>query len=183
MPFHPVCVLENNTNGTISASIYVSELSQAETRGFFTGLTGVAIACGYTTASLMGLAFSYTTLPDLQWRTPLGICLVPATALAIALYLSPESPRFLLIKGRTEEAWTIISKLHYDPTDENQEYVKEEFFQMRTQLEFDRTLDSSWIHLFKKPSYRKRTLMASLVTFLGQTTAVLVAAAYVSVQV
>ncbi|KAK5061387.1 hypothetical protein LTR84_007929 [Exophiala bonariae] len=161
-----------------TTSMYISELSQAETRGFFVGMTGVAIACGYTTASLMGLAFSYTTNPSVQWRTPLGICLVPAAGLLVALYLAPESPRFLLTKGRTEEAWKIVSKLHYDPTSENQEYVKEEFFQMKTQLEFDRTLDSSWIHLFRKPSYRRRTLMACLVTFLGQTTAVLVAAAY-----
>ncbi|KAJ9615908.1 hypothetical protein H2200_001985 [Cladophialophora chaetospira] len=161
-----------------TTSIYVAELAQAESRGFFTGLTGVAIACGYTVAALMGLAFSYTTNPDVQWRTPLGLCLVPSTALMVALYLAPESPRFLLLKGRSEEAWKTVSALHYDPADENQEYVKEEFFQMQTQLEFDRTLDSSWIHLLKKPSYRRRALMASLVTFLGQSTAVLVAAAY-----
>ncbi|EXJ70980.1 uncharacterized protein A1O5_05973 [Cladophialophora psammophila CBS 110553] len=161
-----------------ATSAYIAELSQAETRGFFTGLTGVAIAVGYTTAALIGLAFSYTTNPDVQWRTPLGLSLVPSTSLLVVLYWAPESPRYLLLKDRAEEAWQIISKLHHDPTDENQEYVKEEFFQMRTQLEFDRTLDSSWIHLFSKPSYRKRMLMACLVTFLAQSTAVLVAAAY-----
>ncbi|OAG37952.1 hypothetical protein AYO21_07802 [Fonsecaea monophora] len=161
-----------------ATSTYIAELSQAETRGFFTGLTGVAIAIGYTTAALMGLAFSYTTNPDVQWRTPLGLSLVPSTALLAVLFWAPESPRYLLLKGRVEEAWQTVSRLHHDPQDENQEYIKEEFFQMRTQLEFDRTLDSSWFHLFSKPSYRKRMLMASLVTFLGQSTAVLVAAAY-----
>lgn len=130
----------------------------------------------------MGLAFSYTTSPSVQWRTPLGLCIVPAAGLLAALYFAPESPRFLLMKGRTEEAWNIVRKLHYDPTDENQEYVREEFFQMKTQLEFERTLDSSWMHMLKKPSYRKRALMAALVTFLAQSTAVLVAAAYVSLK-
>jgi MFS family permease len=177
-----LCVRENDINGITTASIYIAELSQAETRGFFTGLTGVAVACGYTAAALMGLAFSYTANPNVQWRTPLGLSLVPSTGLLVALYFAPESPRFLLLKGKPEEAWKIVSTLHYDSADENQEYVREEFFQMRTQLEFDRTLDSSWIHMLRKPSYRKRTLMACLVTFLGQSTAVLVAAAYVSVQ-
>lgn len=163
-----------------TAAIYIAELSQAETRGFFTGLTGVAIACGYTVAALMGLAFSYTTDLNVQWRTPLGLCLVPSTALLVVLFYAPESPRFLLLKDKPEQAWKIISALHHDSIDENQEFIKEEFLQMRTQLEFDRALDSSWLHLFKKPSYRKRTLMACLVTFLGQSTAVLVAAAYVS---
>jgi MFS family permease len=169
-----------NSDGTTTAATYIAELSQAETRGFFTGLTGVAIACGYTVAALMGLAFSYTTDLNLQWRTPLGLCLVPSTALLVVLYFAPESPRFLLLKDKPEQAWMIISALHYDPIDENQEFIKEEFFQMRTQLEFERTLDSSWLHMLKKSSYRKRTLMACLVTFLGQSTAVLVAAAYVS---
>ncbi|OAL20288.1 hypothetical protein AYO22_09000 [Fonsecaea multimorphosa] len=162
-----------------ATATYITELSQAETRGFFTGLTGVAIAIGYTTAALMGLAFSYTTNPDVQWRTPLGLCLVPSTTLlAVLLFWAPESPRYLLLKGRAEEAWQIVSRLHHNPRDENQEYIKEEFYQMRTQLELDRTLNCSWFQLFAKPSYRKRMLMASLVTFLGQSTAVLVAAAY-----
>jgi MFS family permease len=163
----------------IVGAVYVAELSQAETRGFFTGLVGVAIAVGYTLAALVGLAFSYTTNLDVQWRTPLGLCLVPSTGLAIALYFTPESPRFLLLKGRSEEAWKITSKLHYDPTDENQDYVREEFYQMREQLKLDRSLDSSWLHLFRKPSYRKRVAMGCLSQFLGQSTAVLVAAAYV----
>lgn len=127
----------------------------------------------------MGLAFSYAKNPSVQWRTPIGLSMVFPTILAVALYFTPESPRYLLFKNRPEEAWKILSKIHYDPRDENQAFVKEEFFQMQRQLEFDRTLNSSWLHMFKKPSYRKRLGMVSLVTFLGQSTAVLVAAAYV----
>lgn len=129
----------------------------------------------------MGLAFSYATNAAVQWRTPLGLSLVPSTILLVTLCFVPESPRFLLLKGESEKAWQVLSHIHFDPTDLNQEFVKEEFYQMRTQIEFDRTLDSSWLHLFQKPSYRKRTGMACLVTFLGQSTAVLVAAAYVSI--
>ena len=139
----------------------------------------MATAIGYTFAALMGLAFSYTKDSSVQWRTPLGLSLVPSSALFVAVLFAPESPRYLLLKDQPEKAWTVVSTLHRDPTDENQAFIKEEFFQMRKQLEFDRSLDASWLQLFKKPSYRKRTLMASLVTFLGQSTAVLVAAAYV----
>ena len=140
----------------------------------------MATAIGYTAAALMGLAFSYTTNASIQWRTPLGLSLVPSSALFVAIWLAPESPRYLLLKNQPERAWNIVSTLHRDPTDENETFIKEEFFQMRKQIEFDRSLDASWMQLLKKPSYRKRTLMASLVTFLGQSTAVLVAAAYVS---
>ena len=128
----------------------------------------------------MGLAFSYTKDASVQWRTPLGLSLVPSSVLLVAVWFTPESPRYLLLKDQPERAWTVVSSLHQDPTDDNEAFVKEEFFQMRKQLEFDRSLDASWLQLFKKPSYRKRMLMVSLVTFLGQSTAILVAAAYVS---
>jgi MFS family permease len=149
-------------------------------RGFFTGMMGVSIAIGYTMASCMGLAFFYVTDLDAQWRTPYGLSLLPPALILVALQFAPESPRYLLLKGKVEKAWEIMSKLHSDAIDENQVYVKEEFFQMKTQLEFERTLDSSWRRLFTKPSYRKRAAMACLVIFLAQSTGVLVAAAYVS---
>lgn len=158
---------------------YIAELSQAESRGFFTGLTGVATALGYTSAALVGLGFSYTSDAAVQWRTPLGISLVPVAIQVVGLFFIPESPRHLLLKNQTEKAWDVISHIHYDATDTDQAFVKEEFFQMQKQIEFDQTLDGSWTQLFRKPSYRKRMLMAAFLQFLGQSTAVLVVANYV----
>lgn len=38
-----------------------------------------------------------------QWRLPLGLQLMPAVPLAFGILLFPESPRWLLMKGRDEE--------------------------------------------------------------------------------
>lgn len=66
----------------------------------------------------------------------------------------PESPRYLMIKDRYEEAEKVLQKLH---TPEEAIIEKN---QIRNQMLIDRTLPSSYIDMFKKPSYRKRSLLA-----------------------
>ena len=149
-------------------------------RGFFVGMNGVLIAVGYSMASYMGLAFYFIKSPAAQWRGPLGIALVvPAIVLVVMLFV-PESPRWLLMNGRAEEAWKVVSNLHADPNDPDQEFARGEFYQMQKQTEMDRTLNPSWKQMFTKPSYRRRTLMGMTFAFVGQSTAVLVINNYVS---
>ena len=138
------------------------------------------IAIGYALASYMGLAFYYSTNISAQWRGPLGLALIWPIMLLIIICFIPESPRWLLMKGKTEEAWQVISDLHADPTDPDQEYARGEFYQMQKQTELDRTLNPTWKQMFQKPSYRKRAIMAIVFAFIGQSTAILVMNNYVS---
>ena len=87
-------------------------------------MNGVMIAIGYSLASYMGLAFFYSTDIAAQWRGPLGLALIWPILMLIVICFVPESPRWLLMQGRTEEAWTVISDLHADPTDPDQEYAR-----------------------------------------------------------
>jgi MFS family permease len=129
----------------------------------------------------MGLAFFYSTNISAQWRGPLGLALVWPILLLIVICFVPESPRWLLMKGRTEEAWKVVSELHTNPNDPDQEYARGEFYQMQKQTEMDRTLNPTWKQMFVKPSYRKRAIMAIVFAFVGQSTAILVVNNYVSI--
>jgi hypothetical protein len=62
------------------------------------------------------------------------------------------------MQGQTEKAWQVISDLHNDPQDPDQEYARGEFYQMKKQAELDRTLDPSWTEMWTKKSYRKRVV-------------------------
>ncbi len=159
---------------TTVAPVYTAELAPAELRGFFVGMNGVMIAVGYSLAAYMGLAFYHATDPALQWRGPLGLALVWPIMMLIVICFVPESPRYLLMAGKTEEAWQVVSDLHSSPDDPDDEYAKSEFYQMSQQAKLDRTLNPSWKQLLAKPSYRKRVILGTVFAFIGQSTAILV---------
>ena len=152
--------------------IYTAELSPPHARGFFSGMNGFNISFSYAVAGYMGIAFFYTTSARAAWRGPLGLYLVFPVALCVMAFFSPESPRWLLLQGRIDEARKVIYNLH--STQKSDAYAQEEFYQMQKQVEIDRTLDTSWLILFKNRSYFRRTLITSFYAFLGQSTAVLV---------
>jgi hypothetical protein len=77
--------------------------------------------------------------------------------------MNPESPRYLVWCGRNEIAWTVISKLHHDPSDPLEDAARAEFTQIVQQVEFDKREDSSFIQMFKRPSWRRRTLSAMFI--------------------
>ncbi|KEF54374.1 uncharacterized protein A1O9_09540 [Exophiala aquamarina CBS 119918] len=153
---------------------YSAELAPPGLRGLMVGMNGVNIALGYALASYMGLAFYYVDNPGAQWRAPLGIALIWPFMMILVCFVIPESPRYLLMKGRIEEAREVVYKLHGKKDDPDNEFARGEFYQMSKQAELDRTLEPGWIEMFRRPSYRKRTFLAMGFAFFGQSTGVLV---------
>lgn len=108
------------------------------------------IALGYGLASYMGMAFYYAHDPVAKWRGPLGIALLFPIIMLVMLPFIPESPRFLLMKGRIDEARDIVLRLHAIPGDPDNEFARGEFYQMSKQAELDRATKVTWVS--KSPS-------------------------------
>lgn len=66
----------------------------------------------------------------------------------------PESPRYLIMTGRDEEARRVLGRLH------EREEAGIEFNQIQAQFILDNSQPHSWMSLFTKKSYRKRALYA-----------------------
>ncbi|KAF2015641.1 MFS general substrate transporter [Aaosphaeria arxii CBS 175.79] len=156
------------------APTYSAELAPPGLRGFFVGMNGVNIALGYALASYMGMAFFFADNEAAKWRGPLGLALVWPIMMIGIMLIVPESPRFLLMQGKVEEAREIVYRLHKIKGDPDMEFARGEFYQMQKQTERDRTLDPGWVAMFTKKGYRRRTALAMGFAFVGQSTGVLV---------
>lgn len=79
-----------------------------------------------------------------------------------------------MMQGRDAEAEAVLFKLHSDPSDPNNDAAKAEFYQIQKQIAIDKTLGNSWMHIWRKPSYRKRAFLAIGITGIIQLSGVLV---------
>jgi len=87
--------------------MYLSEISPQKSRGLFASLYQLSFTIGILTAYLVGFMFSSSG----SWRTMFLMGAVPAVILILLYKFLPESPRWLMLKGREEEAVKIFSKI------------------------------------------------------------------------
>ncbi|CDS00034.1 probable quinate permease [Sporisorium scitamineum] len=109
--------------------MYIAEIAPAPARGQAVGLYEV----GWQIGGIVGFFINYgviQTLPSTvkQWRIPFAVQLVPGGMLMVGSLFLVESPRWLLSRGRVEEARQKLSYIRQLPTDDP--YFVDEFNQM-----------------------------------------------------
>ena len=92
---------------TIAAPLYIAEVAPHESRG--------RLISGYTLAVMIGVLVSYLVDYALgfhhEWRLMLAMGAIPAVMLGIGTLFLPESPRWLVLKGRHDHARQELSRL------------------------------------------------------------------------
>ncbi|XP_028765807.1 polyol transporter 5-like [Neltuma alba] len=91
------------------APVYTAEVSPASSRGFLTSFPEVFINAGILFGYISNYAFSKLSL-RLGWRLMLGIGAIPSVLLALGVLAMPESPRWLVMRGRLGEARRVLER-------------------------------------------------------------------------
>ena len=89
--------------------VFLAELAPFEIRGSITGRNELAIVVGQFTAFVVNYVL-LATLGHVHglWRIMFGVCALPAIALFFGMMRMPESPRWLVEKGRDEDALAVL---------------------------------------------------------------------------
>ena len=95
---------------SVTAPIYISEISPPERRGKLVGMFQFNVVFGIVVSYLSN--YLIANFGDDSWRLMLGILAVPAAIFLFLLQYVPESPRWLaLVKGKTVAAKSILDSI------------------------------------------------------------------------
>ncbi|KAJ7650242.1 general substrate transporter [Roridomyces roridus] len=157
-----------------AAPLLLIELAYPTQRGKITAFYNSNWYIGSIISAWVCFGASYTTVTgdNWSWRAPTLVqALIPVLQVCLIWFI-PESPRFLMSKGRESQAAEILSKYHANGTLEPHPLVQFELAQirhaLRLQQEIDRDSGSSYWSLFTTPGNRKRMRIIIAIAIFSQ---------------
>jgi SP family sugar:H+ symporter-like MFS transporter len=104
---------------SVLSPAYISEVTPASMRGRLSSVQQVMIIAGLTGAFLANYFLAHTAgkstdvfwLGYAAWRWMFWMQIIPATVFLLTLLLIPESPRYLVARGRYLEATAVLTRL------------------------------------------------------------------------
>jgi len=142
---------------TIAAPAYVSEIAPAKDRGRLVALYQFNIVLGILIAFLSNYLLS--NIGENAWRWMIGVEAFPALIYTFMVLTVPKSPRWLLLKGRDEEAKKILHQMNSDASIDE---IVEEIQQHQNDMK-----EKGKENIFMK-KYRFPLILAFLIAFFNQ---------------
>src|SRR3981189_62773 len=93
---------------SVLGPMYIAEISPAKWRGRLVGLFQFNVVFGILLAYLSNYVLGTIGFGAAEWRWKLGITAVPAAFFFVMLFGIPRSPRWLVKKGRIDEAREVL---------------------------------------------------------------------------
>jgi sugar porter (SP) family MFS transporter len=93
---------------SVLGPMYIAEIAPAKWRGRLVGFFQFNVVFGILLAYFSNYVVGTMGFGDAEWRWKLGVSAVPAALFLLMLLGIPESPRWLVKKGRTSEAREVL---------------------------------------------------------------------------
>ncbi|CAN6666699.1 hexose transporter Hxt17p [Trichomonascus vanleenenianus] len=161
--------------GYVSVPLYLVEISPPNLRGSLAGLFNTFFYCGSTIATLAtyGAKLQHGDDSILTFKIPFWCQMICPGLVLIGVFFCPESPRWLLSKGRVEEARAVLTTYHASGI-EGHPIVEAQIAEMTAEIEAS-PLKTMWDYfnifdLFTTRSKRYRMFLACSWSWFGNFT-------------
>lgn len=103
------------------------------------------------------------------WRIPSVLQGIPSVLQLCLLWFGPESPRWLVSKGRDAQALNVLAYYHADGNEQDP-LVQFEYEEIKAAIDLDRAVATSvgWMSLIKTPGNRKRLTIIVAIAWFSQ---------------
>jgi SP family galactose:H+ symporter-like MFS transporter len=145
---------------TFTAPLYISEIAPPEKRGSMISTYQLMITIGILAAFISDTLFAYSG----AWRWMLGIVAVPGALFLIGVTRLPNSPRWLLMRGRSREARDVLNELR-----RNDRVVEAEVRDIEEQL---RRPQVGWALFRGNPNFRRSVFLGVILQIIQQLTGI-----------
>ncbi len=96
---------------SVIGPVYIAELAPAKLRGRLVAIFQINIVIGILVAFLSNYLIGRAGFGENEWRMELGIAALPAVLFLVTLFGIPRSPRWLVTRGMTAEARTVLAQI------------------------------------------------------------------------
>lgn len=157
---------------SVIGTSYIAEIAPKPIRG--------GLAAMYNANTMLGVAMGYwinygsieniSKTKNAQWQVPMAMMILPGVILIVGLFFMPESPRWLIGRGRMEEAYKSLEDLRSLSRDHD--FVRNEFEEIRISSEHEGEDNAgrklSVISELMTPSIRKRLALVMVIQVFFQ---------------
>ncbi|GJQ15000.1 hypothetical protein GpartN1_g6791.t1 [Galdieria partita] len=152
--------------GMISSTvpILLAEAVPTAIRGAIASLYQQLVATGIFIGYIMDAIF--INVPTIGWRLMLGTTLVPGAIETVGIFFQPESPRWLIKKGKHEHAVEVLKRLRISREHALRDYV---IIRKACEEESRMTADKNmYLELVRVPSLRRALFVGVLLMLFQQ---------------
>ena len=141
-----------------SSPLLITELAHPQHRATFTTIYNTTWYIGSFLAAWICYGTSFNST-NWSWRIPSILQGAPSVLQLIFVWFVPDSPRWLIAKGRTEEAHQVLANVHANG-DLDDEVVQLEMSEIKDTIKLEQEFEGNgWMTLIKTEGNRRRLII------------------------
>lgn len=154
---------------SMAAPTYIAEIAPADRRGTLVTFYQFAIVTGFFVVFLVtysiGNNMSAEENIESGWRHMFWSELIPCLLFLVMTFFIPKSPRWLVMKGRDEEALSVLHKIH------DEDVADKEIAEIKNSLQHEANQSVKSVNIFQK-AVLPIIIIGSLLSLLQQFTGI-----------